>query len=100
MKIVAHDIILRLLKSKRKCKGSWEAVRAKKYMPYGIIQQMQMQVLYVAVGFILSQTYYIFNKECYKFYLFKSTFNAYFVPIMKQIIHIHHHHSLPQGRLC
>ena len=42
-----------------------KAVRAIKYMPYGIIQQQIMlkQKIYVEVVFIPVQTYYFFDKS-------------------------------------
>ncbi len=42
-----------------------KAVRAIKYMPYGIIQQqiMLQQKIYVEIVFITLQTYYFFNNS-------------------------------------
>ena len=43
-----------------------KAVRAVKYMPYGIIQQqmmLQQEKIFVEIVFITIQTYYFFDKS-------------------------------------
>ena len=56
-----------------------KAVRAIKYMPYGIIQQQIMlkQKIYVEVVFIPVQTYYFFDKKAKIFMAHKISCNFF-----------------------
>lgn len=52
-----------------KISGCGKAVRAIETMPYGIIQQAIAQMIFVAVVFIIPQTYIFFLNKFLKYFL-------------------------------